>query len=302
MKHIRKQPDSPAHKPWRTSCRRLSVTQTTLKKWHQLLRFAPSVLAQPPCAGRRRNMANVVKKRIDNKGYTTEEDGNAEDESGSRRKVDQHQLFLAAVNAKMEEGNIRAVSRILCSQDRPTEATFDSLASRGYPTIGWIIQMEDLPKGTQTVSFQVLAREVEKAIRSFSTGSASGPDGLRPQHLLDLINNRESAGTLLQVMTDFINVLLRGEYPRELRGLIFGGTLIALCKKTGGLRPTVIGLVWRRLAAKCANGYALCRLGTFVPLQVGIGTPAGGEAAVHAARNFVATMLANRVFVKLDYV
>ncbi|PGH37981.1 MAG: hypothetical protein CRN43_17955, partial [Candidatus Nephrothrix sp. EaCA] len=275
-----------------------------IEKWHQLLRFAPSVLAQPPRAGRRRNIANVVKKRIDNKDYTREEDGNAEDKSGSRRKVDQRQLFLAAVNAKMEEGNIRAASRILCSQDRPTEATFDSLAAiqERHPTNGWMTQMEDLPKVTQTVPFQVSAREVEKAIRSFPAGSASGPDRLRPQHLLDLINNRESAGTLLQVTTDFINVLLRGECPRELRELIFGGTLIALSKKTGGLRPIVIGFVWRRLAAKCANGYALCRLGTFfVPLQVGIGTPAGGEAAVHAARNFVATMPENHVFVKLDF-
>src|SRR6218665_141608 len=144
-------------------------------------------------AGRRRNIANVVKKRIDNKDYTREEDGNAEDESGSRSKVDQRQLFLAAVNAKMEEDNIRAASHIFCSQDRPTEATFDSLAAiqERHPTNGWMTQMEDLPKVRQTVPFQVSAREVEKAIRSFPAGSASGPDRLRPQHLLDLINNRE---------------------------------------------------------------------------------------------------------------
>src|SRR6218665_2147320 len=58
--------------------------------------------------------------------------------------------FLGAVNAKMEEGNIRAASRILCSQDRPTEATFDSLAAiqERHPTNGWMTQMEDLPKVT----------------------------------------------------------------------------------------------------------------------------------------------------------
>src|SRR6218665_3569271 len=103
----------------------------------------------------------------------------------------------------------------------------------------WMNDPNGRPTEGDTVPFQVSAREVEKAIRSFPTGSASGPDRLRPQHLLDLINNRESAGTLLQVTTDFINVLLRGECPRELRELIFGGTLIALSKKTGGLRPIV---------------------------------------------------------------
>ena len=30
-----------------------------------MLWFAPSILAQPPRAGKRRNLANVIKKRID---------------------------------------------------------------------------------------------------------------------------------------------------------------------------------------------------------------------------------------------
>ena len=162
--------------------------------------------------------------------------------------------------------------------------------------------MSDLPEPSRTGCFQVTVREVEEAIRSFPAGSAGGPDGLRPQHLLDLVNNRESAGTLLQSTTDFMNVLLRGECPVEIRQLIFGGTLIALSKKTGGLRPIAIGYVWRRLAAKCANAYALSKLGAFfAPLQVGIGTQGGGEAAVHAARNFVKSMQRDQTFVKLDF-
>src|SRR6218665_337825 len=92
-----------------------------IENWHQLLRFAPSVLAQLPQHGKCRQKAHRQQEDV------REEDGNAEDESGSQRKVDQRQLFLAAMNAKIEEGNIRAASRILCSQDRPTEATFDSL-------------------------------------------------------------------------------------------------------------------------------------------------------------------------------
>lgn len=103
-------------------------------------------------------------------------------------------------------------------------------------------------------------------------------------------------------MTGFVNVLLRDECPHELRGLIFGGTLIALSKKSGGLRPIAIGYVWRRLAAKCANSYALKRLDEFfAPLQVGIATPGGGEAAVHAARAFIKTMPPDHIFIKLDF-
>ena len=56
-------------------------------------------------------------------------------------------------------------------------------------------------------------------------------------------------------LTDFVNMLLRGELPDEIRKIIFGGTLIALQKKTGGIRPIAVGYMLRRLAAKCANAY-----------------------------------------------
>lgn len=275
-----------------------------VENWHRLLRFASTVLAQPPRAGRRRNMASVIKKRIENQDLMKDEEPEADVEFGSRKRVNARELFLAAVNAKVEEGNIRAASRILCSQESPVVATFESLAAiqEKHPPNNWVDEMADLPEASPSAPFQVSVREVGAAIRSFPAGSAGGPDGLRPQHLLDLINNRESAGTLLQAMTDFTNVMLRGECPREMREVMFGGTLIALSKKTGGLRPIVIGYVWRRLAAKCANQYALGKLEQFFgPHQVGIGTPGGGEAAVHAARNFITTMQDDQIFIKLDF-
>src|SRR6218665_2022445 len=97
-----------------------------------------------------------------------------------------------------------------------------------------------------------------------------GPDGLRPQHLLDLLYNEKSSAAFLASLTDFINVLLRGECPKQMSEIMFGGSLIALSEKVRGLRPIVIGYTYRRLAAKCANRYALGRLDSFfAPLQVG---------------------------------
>ncbi len=94
--------------------------------------------------------------------------------------------------------------------------------------------------------------------------------------------------------------MLRGECPQELRRLLFGGSLIGLSKRTGGLRLIVISYVWRRLSAKCANKYAVNKLAPlFAPLQVGIATPGGGEAAVHAARSFVTDMTQEQIFTKL---
>ena len=41
----------------------------------------------------------------------------------------------------------------------------------------------------QVVPIQVSEDQVAKAILSFPCGSAGGPDGLRPQHLKDIIGN-----------------------------------------------------------------------------------------------------------------
>ena len=68
------------------------------------------------------------------------------------------------------------------------------------------------------------------------------------------------------------------------------------------MRPIAIGYTWRRLAAKCANNYAISQLGdTLLPMQLGVATPGGCEAAVHATRRYMATMSDDSVLVKLDF-
>ena len=103
-------------------------------------------------------------------------------------------------------------------------------------------------------------------------------------------------------LTDFVNLLLRGICPAKIRTLIFGGKLLALNKKDGGLRPIAMGYYWRRLAAKCVNSYALEKLsGHFGHTQLGVEVPGGCEAAIHAARRFVSSMSRDQVMAKLDF-
>jgi len=41
-----------------------------------------------------------------------------------------------------------------------------------------------------------------------------------------------------------------------------------------GLRPIAIGYMWRRLASKCANAYAIPKVTPFLsPKQLGVGVP-----------------------------
>jgi hypothetical protein len=83
--------------------------------------------------------------------------------------------------------------------------------------------------------------------------------------------------------------------------VLFGGKLLAL-KKSGGIRPIVIGYTWRRLAAKCANCYAMSNLqNKLLHFQLGINTPGGCEAVVHATRQFTSKMAVDDVVVKLDF-
>ena len=164
-------------------------------------------------------------------------------------------MLLAAVNSKLEEGNVRAATRILCSLDFPVKASNDTFAAMQVrnPADSWSANLAHLPDTASTIPIQVTEKEVEDAIRSFPAGSSAGQDGMRPKHLKDFLSNRESSEELRKALTGFVNVMLRGECPLELRRLLFGGSLICLSKRTGGLRPIVIGYVWRRLLAKCAN-------------------------------------------------
>ena len=97
-------------------------------------------------------------------------------------------------------------------------------------------------------------------------------------------------------------MVLAGLCPQDVAPIFFGGRLIALDKKSGGIRPIVIGLTLRRLASKCANAVGIVRLASyFCPRQLGVGTPGGCEAAIHSARRYLQTLPADHVMVKLDF-
>ena len=103
---------------------------------------------------------------------------------------------------------------------------------------------------------QVSPEDVLRNLKTFPAVSSSGSDGLTAQHLSDLL-----AGALDEQfktnLTDFVNVVLQGDLPTEAREILFGGRLIALQKKDGGVRPIAVGYTLRRLAAKCTNAYVI---------------------------------------------
>ena len=94
----------------------------------------------------------------------------------------------------------------------------------------------------------------------------------------------------------------RWKIPRRRRPHPVRRIVIAFEKKFSRVRPIAIGYIWRRLAAKCANSYAISELADLIsPIQLGVGVPGSCEAAVHVARRYAEDMPDDLVIVKLDF-
>ena len=68
--------------------------------------------------------------------------------------------------------------------------------------------------------------------------------------------------------------------------------MIALRKKDGGIRPIAMGNTLRRVASKLCIRFASSKAAELLsPRQVGFRVIGGGEAAAHAARLYLDSML-----------
>jgi hypothetical protein len=165
--------------------------------------------------------------------------------------------------------------------DSPT--TLQSLRDKNPPAPSDRRAYPEADSAGQTLLID--AASVRKAIMSFPPGSSGGPDGLTAEHLRDMISCEGEAGLLLAATTSFIHLIVAGGIPEAVKPLFFGGRLIALSKKDGGVRPIVVGLTFRRLAAKIVNNHAVEKfIPLFSPIQMGVGGRArvGGCSTRHS--------------------
>ena len=208
------------------------------------------------------------------------------------------------VTAKLEEGNYKGAIRRLCSEDTfaPISSVTINALKEKHPCAPADRRSIVLPSDHQIVSLQVDSNLVRTAIFKFPQGSTGGLDGLTPQHLKDLIRSEGEPSPLLAAITALINVILRGQVPPAARASFFGGRLIALSKKDGGIRPISVGNVLRRLTAKVASlAVAPLAADIFKHVQVGVGVRGGMEGAIHSTRQFVESLSSEEVVVKLDF-
>ena len=160
-----------------------------------------------------------------------------------------------------------------------------------------------IPSADQTSQhFTISGEDITQAILSFPKSSAGGPDGLRPQHLKDMLSVQTSHHVLLPALVSFVQLVLEGRTPSSVRPFFFGANLTALHKKDGGIRPIAVSCTLRRLVAKIAASKVREELTSLLaPRQLGFGIKGGAEAAVHAARLYAGDLDDNHWIVKLDF-
>ncbi|CAK1600196.1 unnamed protein product [Parnassius mnemosyne] len=220
--------------------------------------------------------------------------------SGTHRK--KYDLF-GKVEDKIHDGDLKGATRLLFSNDTlapDTPETKAALQSKHPPGPSTPIFVD--PPSDPPGCLHATVRDVLTALASFPKGSASGLDGISPQHLIDLTSYGSGvAGEQLTTsLTKLVNLMLMGDVCPDVTPLIYGANLIALTKKDGGVRPIAVGSTFRRLAAKICVRLTRTKLqALFEPVQVGFGTRGGCEAAVHAVRTFLKSDSCE-VLLKLD--
>ena len=133
-----------------------------------------------------------------------------------------------------------------------SEATFEALKERHPdPHPESIIASIKESQGHHAIC--VTEEEVAKAIRTFPKSLAGGLDGLRPQHLKDMISEKSNQDILLPAITSFVQLVLEGRTPVTIRPFFFGANLTALSKEQGGICPIAMSCMLLRLVAKVAG-------------------------------------------------
>ncbi|KAL5468951.1 hypothetical protein EMCRGX_G030112 [Ephydatia muelleri] len=267
-----------------------------------IVESSTSQSAVPPRGGCRRSLTKIVNNQIQSE---SDPPLPLKLRPGQKKQKDPLEYLATRVSSKIEEGDFKGAIRLATSDDKFAQdnaTTFNDLQQKHpslHPDAVIPIQTSDSPP-----NMPVTSNEVVKAIQSFPCGSAGGPDGLRPQHLKDMISASANSGgeALIEALSSFISLILSGQTPIAIRPYFFGASLIALEKKGGGIGPIAVGCTLRRLAAKVASDKVMFEMASLLsPRQLGYGVSKGAEAAVHAARFYLKNIGSNKVFLKLDF-
>ena len=106
---------------------------------------------------------------------------------------------------------------------------------------------------------------------------------------------------MLNALTEFANVMLRGEVPSFAVPILYLGNVCGLQKGEGGIWLVAVGSTFRRLATKIGDRDLMTALGNELrPVQLCVSTRGGCEDVTHAERQFIRDCSHRRVLLKVD--
>lgn len=284
------------------------INKNDAESWNKLFTFPYAVLTVPAKSEKVTNLTSWVKMRVSKwKTDPTTTIPTGRQPSPSIHKPQQSQQMISKkVEAKLSDGDIRGAIRLLCSDDTVApynQSTIDSLLDK-HPPHPEPLNFPVMPDVDEHPA-EATEEEILATISSFPPGSAGGLDGLRPQILKDLvgISTGDTGMKLVKTICSFADVVLCGKVPDVVCPTLFGASLTALNKKSGGIRPIAVGNTWRRLVSKIVVTRITPQLvDYFSPHQLGVGIKGGAEIGAHAARRYWSHAHDTaKAFLKLDF-
>ena len=143
--------------------------------------------------------------------------------NGRAKPKSKEEILRNRVDAKFADFDFKGAIRELSSEESiaPDNAeTFEQLKAK-HPAAPDGMSIPPAPEGGEG-HVPISAVAVKKAILSFPAGSAGGPDGLRSDHLKNLIGVPGAGNRLLESTTKLVNFVLREKIPEVIRPIFLG--------------------------------------------------------------------------------
>ncbi|XP_026458438.1 uncharacterized protein LOC113358943 [Papaver somniferum] len=198
--------------------------------------------------------------------------------SMEERSVNRRKLQMIAIN-----------KALLCWKEQAALSSPDTLfeLQQKHPPA----RLPHIPaEGVAATALSVSIKDVLLALKNFPEGTSCGRDGLRAQHLLDVMSGAGAsvADELLVSITGVVNLWMAGKCPPILGDFVASSPLTPPLKPGGGLRPIIVGTIWRRLCSKLADTAACKEMTSYLgKYQFGVGIPCGGEGILHSANRLL---------------
>jgi hypothetical protein len=289
-----------------TRCLAAVAVYNTVEAWTALEMLPKATLGPPPRGGRQHARAAAAHTTDRLNRWLEGDRVSLWDEvvaipsaPGSKPCTEASRLRRADALAR-EGFDRKACAALLSTGVCPENAATARLLRQLHPLAP---EPQCLPNESLPMAAVITNDVVSKVLRSFPLDSAPGPSGLRVQHFLESLTPAHGAAVLEQ-LTAVVQLLARGDAPKEVAPSLAGAGLLALPKAKGGVRPIAIGEVLRRVTGK-----SLCAAvkdeaqAFFHPSQVGVACPGGVDAAVHTARAWFRRARSDncKALVKLDF-